>query len=730
MRPFATLAFALYSSALFAAGVEVSSPPRGTHPTAAFADVASNGTGFLATWRDSSGAIDGATLDSSGNRTSPDAFLILPFVSGLRSDYLAPLGAGYALAWMDRGDVTRISILNGAGGVVRTLTPAVPAGSYSLTSNGAIMLLYATVGSDFVAYLLDAEGRVVRQSDAVLSGITKLDANIGNGELLIAAATTSGVHLIRIFPTGSRDTVSPIEPTGSFTAISAVAAAAGNDVLMAWSVATSPSAPVASRTGVVDRAGRVTQTATLPYYGFPYVAPVKIYQASGHHILVLDVGKNDGSASDYLNIAGLRLDSAGQPLDPQPFQISTSGTKRQVEDVAQGSGTYTLVTTENLEGGQRVIGVSFRSDTSVRDIRAEVLSVTRAFQTDVDIATDRFDFLTVWRETTAETQAIKARRLDRNRKLVGDTLELTRGGTRPGAPRVESGGGVYLVVWRDGTDVLGSRVSWAGARLDASPFVIRRGDIAGKPAITWNGQSFLVSWSEASRILGAHVTTVGTIESARALAPQPPAGLSQIEPAVVWDGIQYLVVWTLASGPGSASPAPSQVRAILVSRDLVPVGVSDSLLLTGGTNPELARGFTDVLLLARRGDGSLAALFIESSGVPQVRSTAIIEDDFTFGGRAMWTGNDYAVAYSALTNNFTTRSFVVTRLTRTSLPRTRSAPLVVEGAPVVGVNQVGDLMILVSESRAEGTLPPTPRIIAYDEDELGMAGRRRRIVGR
>ena len=82
--------------------------------------------------------------------------------------------------------MTRISILDGAGGVVRTLTPAVPAGSYSLTSNGAIMLLYATVGSDFVAYLLDAEGRVMRQSDAVLSGITKLDANIGNGELLIA----------------------------------------------------------------------------------------------------------------------------------------------------------------------------------------------------------------------------------------------------------------------------------------------------------------------------------------------------------------------------------------------------------------------------------------------------------------------------------------------------------------------------------------------------------------
>ena len=113
-----------------------------------------------------------------------------------------------------------------------------------------------------------------------------------------------------------------------------------------------------------------------------------------------------------------------------------------------------------------------------------------------------------------------------------------------------------------------------------------------------------------------------------------------------------------------------------------------------------------------------------------MRSTVVIEDEFTFGGRATWTGTEYAVAYSALTNNFTTRSFVVTRLTRTSLPRTRSAPLVVEGAPVVGVNQVGDLMILVSESRAEGTLPPTPRIVAYDEDELGMAGWRRRIVGR
>ena len=729
MRKIATLAFALYSSALFAAGVEVSPPGRASHPTAAFAAVASNGNGFLTTWRDSSGAIDGATLDRSGNRISPDAFRILGFVNALRADYLAPLGSGYALAWTDTADVARLSILETSGALIRTVTPAVPPGSYSLSSDGNNLLLYTTVGGNFAAYLVDADGRV-RQIDAVLGGVTKLDATAGSGEILIAAAAASGVHLIRVAPALSQDTVTLIEATGTFTAISAVATASGNDVLMAWSVSTSPSAPVVTRTGVVDRAGRLTRSTTLPYYGFPYVAPAKLLPATGHHLLVLEVGKNDGSASDYLNIAGLRLDSSGQSLDAQPFAISTSGARRRVEGVARSGDTFTLVTTEELEGGQQVLGVFFRSDATVRDVRSEVLSVTRAFQTDVDIATDRFDFLSVWKETTAENQAIKARRIDRSRQPQGETLTLSRAGTRPGPPQMASGAGVYLVVWSDGSEILGSRVSWFGTRLDASPFVIRRADAVGTPAITWNGQTFLVIWSESSRIFGTHVTAAGTIEPARPVSPPAQAGMVQIEPAVVWDGIQYLAAWTLIPVPGSASPAPSQVRGILLSRELVPVALSDSLLFTGGMSPELARGPTDVLLLVRRGDGSLAALFIESSGVPQVRATVIVEDGFTAGARAFWTGFDYVIAYSTLTNNFSTRSFKLTHLTRTSAPRTRSTSMAVEGAPAIAVNLAGDLVLLLSEFRSEGTLPPTPRAIVYSEAELERPAARRRAAGR
>src|SRR5207249_2933509 len=109
----------------------------------------------------------------------------------------------------------------------------------------------------------------------------------------------------------------------------------------------------------------------------------------------------------------------------------------------------------------------------------------------------------------------------------------------------------YLVVYRNYEQIIGMRVSPAGAILDA-PDGFNIGLGFSGPAIAFDGTNYLVVWghfvpsdadpSGGYDIFGAHVTKQGQVLDDPALTIFAAAG-EQYSPSVAFDGVNYLVVW-------------------------------------------------------------------------------------------------------------------------------------------------------------------------------------------
>ncbi|MBV9920715.1 MAG: hypothetical protein JOY78_07685 [Pseudonocardia sp.] len=117
---------------------------------------------------------------------------------------------------------------------------------------------------------------------------------------------------------------------------------------------------------------------------------------------------------------------------------------------------------------------------------------------------------------------------------------------------VAFGGGRYLLVWEDtraghADQIWGARLSATGALLDPSgiqisPTATSADADAASPAVSYDGTSFLVVWTTNGNVLGARVSTAGAVLDPSAFAISTAAG-AQIAPAVASNGGGSLVVW-------------------------------------------------------------------------------------------------------------------------------------------------------------------------------------------
>jgi hypothetical protein len=195
------------------------------------------------------------------------------------------------------------------------------------------------------------------------------------------------------------------------------------------------------------------------------------------------------------------------------------------------------------------------------------------------IASDGSGFLAVWTERGGTTQAIIAQRLDANGIPSGTPLELTRTNGILGEHGVAFGGGQYLVIWQNGSQIFGMRIGASGAAIDSLPFVVATIIEGSRFGIASDGNDFLVTWGYRSIISGAIVTADARASAARPLITSADQ-LNRSEPSVVFDGSRYVVA-CVADWP-SIFPCidcsyDTRIEAVRVGRDGVPLDAEPSV---------------------------------------------------------------------------------------------------------------------------------------------------------
>jgi hypothetical protein len=105
--------------------------------------------------------------------------------------------------------------------------------------------------------------------------------------------------------------------------------------------------------------------------------------------------------------------------------------------------------------------------------------------------------LVVWHEAYAGLQAMRV--TASGAPVDSEPIVLTTGMDQDWHPRVASDGESFLVVWRDGHDVLqysGIRVRQSdGAVLDDAPFYVGDAVIHGRIAVAWDGENYLAAYT-------------------------------------------------------------------------------------------------------------------------------------------------------------------------------------------------------------------------------------------
>jgi hypothetical protein len=456
----------------------------------------------------------------------------------------------------------------------------------------------------------------------------------------------------------------------------------------------------------------------LPYFGYPYVAPLALQRTGDTFTLIADIGKFDFQPSDYLTLAAIRLDANGNPIDGAPLIISSSSVFRHTDSVAFNGNRFYAVATEELALGRQIKGISFRVDNGVRDVREDLLSVARAEQIQGVVAAGTTDFIAVWREFTAEREELRAARFDVGDPPVTTEPFVVSSSSSIGTFAVGSGGGIYLIAWTEDSRLLAERVRHDGLRLDSTPIIIRADNAQG-PSIAWNGNAFGIVWMEEGRLFGATVQPGGSVSAAREVTPPTSLGGAdgrvQALPQLAWDGTVYILAWTLISPSGMR-----EARTAIVSDELVAIAVSDTLIGSGLFVQDIAAGDGDSVVLATTPQQEqLVAVRVNSTGAP-IATTVVASGPVQAGGVA-WDTRDYLITW-ADSAGAGLGAFNLTRLSGGPSTTVRTPAARTAGAPQIAVNNtLGELAIVGSEVRADDARSiATQRLIGYDEDDFGV----------
>lgn len=713
MRPTAAVLLAFLATlslhAALGPGTELPvSPPSygaisGSQQTLA---VGTDGTDFLALWRDDTPGRDGvyATVLSGNGGTRPLA--PMPIVRGGLIDVsVVWTGNSYLVALTRYLEPGFVLSLNRDGEIVSPLRALDLGGNMGVTGmawNGSLVLALVRDESGTSAALLDAEGNVVRSGIQLPAGARDFRVEAAGDafiavwvEQLSQAPPTMRARATRISTAGNVG--APVELTEPLQADLAIDTASdGTEV------------------GVVARTGNSSETVIYRFtidakLALNADAPLALEPYASSNIEVSATSR--GFVASYLAINNAQLKT-----------VAFGFTRRiRTIDLPWSPG-YGVTTASNGRAIMAFWGIyparAAAFDASLTRLTSEIIAVPRApvAQGMPVIARAGDTGLVAW----LEPGALKLRRLDRHGNpldaqpvaiasnvgyrpamvftgqlwlivfvdvntgirvqrmspegaLLGEPLTL---GIPTGDVAIAWNGKVAALVMTSSFRRVGLnlvRFSAAGERLDASPIVLTGERSVDAPAIASNGDGFLAVWSQSlgrsPRLQGKRLDGSGNPIEAEPIGISNRDEVSESAPQVASNGTDYLVAYVQYGDyvphdpPSQDDPHPDLAR--IYTKRVLATGVladktedQEGTFVGLGTFPAIAVD-GDRYVTTFRKDGTdgfwLFAAPLDRHGVPLAAPRLLVRTESyapehglaTFGGR-IWT--TYARTVPELTN--------------------------------------------------------------------------------
>lgn len=196
------------------------------------------------------------------------------------------------------------------------------------------------------------------------------------------------------------------------------------------------------------------------------------------------------------------------------------------------------------------VSPEFGTDTPVEGVRS------RDAQYRPSVAFDGTNYLVVWSDRRAKRgfnyDVFGTRVTTDNRVLDLEGFPISTGNAREENPSVAFGNGNFIVAWEDdrngSADIYGTRVSPAGAVLDAAGFLISNATGSQyTPRLAFDGTNFFAVWADArvagsTDVYGSRVTPAGVALDPNGIAISSFPYYQYMED-IVFDGTNYFVVW-------------------------------------------------------------------------------------------------------------------------------------------------------------------------------------------
>lgn len=519
--------------------------------------VASNGANWLVVWSDErSGnadiygariAPDGTVLDASG--------LAISSATGTQSwPAVATYGDDYLVVWEDGRDGTGFKDIYGArvaadGGL---LDPSGLPIYNSSSSQGDPAVTFAldyylvvwTSGGDIRGRLVDPFGVV----DSTLINISSATYSQGS-----PAAAFDGTNYVVVWQDMRSGTSYDIYATR-----------------------------VATNGNVLDAAGKIISTAANDQQ-----SPAIAFDGTNYMVAWDDMRNADK------DIYCARVSKACTVLDASGI-VLVYGPNRQASPKTASDGEDYLVVWEDFRNGSYdIYGTRVSADGTVLDATGIGISALSSQQRSPDVAFDGTNYFVVWydsRNSSTSDDIYGARVTPAGVVLDAAGLPVNTAIYSQYDPAVAFGGGNYLVAWIDyfsGYQVLGARVTPAGAVLDASGITIGTNTCPINDLdVASNGANYLVVWeAEIWDWMNEMCTYYADIEGARvgldgAVLDAYPLNLDMdgdytedYGPAAASDGTNYLVVWGDVRYPTGSDVSGIRVGSDGTILDPSPIGV-------------------------------------------------------------------------------------------------------------------------------------------------------------